>query len=261
MVCLRNEQRSFCHFWDCTQVLHFRLFCWLWGQANCLPGEPQEKPNTMKGKHHFFFFYRACLLLFPADTGKTYRRNSRQYECVYKCSCGLVSERRPGVQTSGKPQDSTLSSTIAKLFLPGFLTLLKPRALEAQGKDENFILCFCFSQRPADLERWMVASGKDQEVYPWRLGSGSHICHSQCFPLRGNLFSWGLASVLWGQGARLIAEETSFFITQAGKRRVKEEGEGALHDWVLINYQSWQWRECEKQNRKVKKKKKKKSTL
>ena len=31
MVCLGNERRSFCHFWDCTQVLHFRLFCWLWG--------------------------------------------------------------------------------------------------------------------------------------------------------------------------------------------------------------------------------------
>ena len=26
MVCLGNKQRSFCHFWDCTQVLHFRLF-------------------------------------------------------------------------------------------------------------------------------------------------------------------------------------------------------------------------------------------
>ena len=25
-VCLANEQRSFCHFWDCTQVLHFRLW-------------------------------------------------------------------------------------------------------------------------------------------------------------------------------------------------------------------------------------------
>ena len=31
IVCLGNEQRSFCHFWDCTQVLHFRLFCLLWG--------------------------------------------------------------------------------------------------------------------------------------------------------------------------------------------------------------------------------------
>ena len=26
MVCLGNEQRSFCRFWDCIQVLHFRLF-------------------------------------------------------------------------------------------------------------------------------------------------------------------------------------------------------------------------------------------
>ena len=31
MACLRNEQISFCCFWDCTQVLHFKLFCWLWG--------------------------------------------------------------------------------------------------------------------------------------------------------------------------------------------------------------------------------------
>ena len=25
MVCLGNEQRSLCHFWDCIQVLHFGL--------------------------------------------------------------------------------------------------------------------------------------------------------------------------------------------------------------------------------------------
>ena len=25
-----NRYQSFCCFWDCTQVLHFRLFCWLW---------------------------------------------------------------------------------------------------------------------------------------------------------------------------------------------------------------------------------------
>jgi len=30
MVCPGNEQRSFCRFWDCIQILHFRLFCWLW---------------------------------------------------------------------------------------------------------------------------------------------------------------------------------------------------------------------------------------
>ena len=30
MVYLGNEQRSFCRFWDCIQVLHFGLFCWPW---------------------------------------------------------------------------------------------------------------------------------------------------------------------------------------------------------------------------------------
>ena len=29
-VCFGNEQRSFCHFWDCIQLLYFWLFCWLW---------------------------------------------------------------------------------------------------------------------------------------------------------------------------------------------------------------------------------------
>ena len=30
IVYLGNEQKSFCQFWDCTQVLHFGFFCWLW---------------------------------------------------------------------------------------------------------------------------------------------------------------------------------------------------------------------------------------
>ena len=30
MICLGNEQRSFCCFWDCIWVLHFGLFRWLW---------------------------------------------------------------------------------------------------------------------------------------------------------------------------------------------------------------------------------------
>ena len=37
MVYLGNEQRSFCHFWDCTQGLHFVFFCWLWGLLHFLP--------------------------------------------------------------------------------------------------------------------------------------------------------------------------------------------------------------------------------
>ena len=30
MVCLGNEQKSFCPFWDCSQVLHLELFGRLW---------------------------------------------------------------------------------------------------------------------------------------------------------------------------------------------------------------------------------------
>ena len=37
MFCLRNEQRSFCCFWDCTQELHFGLSCWLWMMATPFP--------------------------------------------------------------------------------------------------------------------------------------------------------------------------------------------------------------------------------
>ena len=29
MICHGNEPKSFCCFWDCTQVLHFGLFYWL----------------------------------------------------------------------------------------------------------------------------------------------------------------------------------------------------------------------------------------
>ena len=38
MVCLGNEQKSTCHFWDCIQVLHFGLFCWLWGLLHFFSG-------------------------------------------------------------------------------------------------------------------------------------------------------------------------------------------------------------------------------
>ena len=40
MVCLGNEQRSFCHFWDCIQVLYFELFCWPWWLLHVFWGIP-----------------------------------------------------------------------------------------------------------------------------------------------------------------------------------------------------------------------------
>ena len=40
MVCLGNEQRWFCRFWDCIQVLHFGLFCWPWWLLHFFWGIP-----------------------------------------------------------------------------------------------------------------------------------------------------------------------------------------------------------------------------
>ena len=40
MVCLGNEQRSLCHFWDCIQELNFRPFCWLWWLLHFFWGIP-----------------------------------------------------------------------------------------------------------------------------------------------------------------------------------------------------------------------------
>ena len=40
MVCLGNEQRSFCHFWDCIQVLYFKIFCWPWWLLHFFWGIP-----------------------------------------------------------------------------------------------------------------------------------------------------------------------------------------------------------------------------
>ena len=54
MVCLGNEQRSFCHFSDCTQVLHFELFCFI-----TLPTEVHlVKVVNPKGSQSWIFIGR-----------------------------------------------------------------------------------------------------------------------------------------------------------------------------------------------------------
>ena len=42
---LANEQRSFCRFWDCIQVLHFGLFCWPWWLLHFFWGNPGHSRN------------------------------------------------------------------------------------------------------------------------------------------------------------------------------------------------------------------------
>ena len=48
MVYLGNEHRSFCHFWDCIQVLYFRLFCWPWWPLHFFWGIP-ARSNRYNG--------------------------------------------------------------------------------------------------------------------------------------------------------------------------------------------------------------------
>ena len=52
MVNLGNEQRSFCCFWDCIQVLHFGLFCWPWWLNETKPfhvGPPKRDGSWWRG--------------------------------------------------------------------------------------------------------------------------------------------------------------------------------------------------------------------
>ena len=45
MVCLGDEQRSFCRFWDFIQVLHFGLFCWPWWLLHFFWGIPAHSSS------------------------------------------------------------------------------------------------------------------------------------------------------------------------------------------------------------------------
>ena len=48
MVCLGNEQRSFCYFWDCTWVLHFRLYVFVEGSVERMKWGTVKKGNRKK---------------------------------------------------------------------------------------------------------------------------------------------------------------------------------------------------------------------
>ena len=48
MVCLGNKHRSFCHFWDCTQVLHFRLYVLVGGSVERMKWGAGKKGNRKK---------------------------------------------------------------------------------------------------------------------------------------------------------------------------------------------------------------------
>ena len=71
MVCLGNEQRSFCHFWDCIQVLHFGLFCWLWWLLHSSKGFLPTVINIMVISSSYFWVVELWAILF-SNNGHIY---------------------------------------------------------------------------------------------------------------------------------------------------------------------------------------------
>ena len=69
MVCLGNEQRSFCCFWDCIQVLLFRLFCDYDGHSISSKGFLLTVADTMvisvKFIHSIIYIYIYIYLVLP----------------------------------------------------------------------------------------------------------------------------------------------------------------------------------------------------
>ena len=64
MICLGNK--PFYRFWDCTQVQHFGLFCWLWGLIHNWASFPLwSSPFIFSGA------ISNCHLLFPSNIRNT----------------------------------------------------------------------------------------------------------------------------------------------------------------------------------------------
>ena len=73
MVCLGNEQRSFCRFWDCIQVLHFSS------------GFPKTKDVTLF--YYYYYIYTIYII---------YKKIHLQLNCCLKAhSCMYVMNLSP----------------------------------------------------------------------------------------------------------------------------------------------------------------------
>ena len=81
---LGSKLRSFCHLWDCTQVLHFGLFCWLWGLLHFFQGFLATVVDIMviwiKFTHSHSFF--SFIPIPKKDNAK---------ECSEYCTTELIS--------------------------------------------------------------------------------------------------------------------------------------------------------------------------
>ena len=83
MVCLGNEQRSFCRFWDWIQVLHFGLFCCPWWLLHFFWGIPELPTSAGSSKKQESFrktsisVYWLCQSLWQYGSPQTVESSER----------------------------------------------------------------------------------------------------------------------------------------------------------------------------------------
>ena len=88
IVCLGREQRLFCHFWDCTQVLHFELFCWPWGLFPFLQGGSQFWLHVVNCFVDLLFVAFVIIIILNGLPGDS----APLLDCKLKCLCSAYGE-------------------------------------------------------------------------------------------------------------------------------------------------------------------------
>ena len=134
MVCLGNEQRSFCCFWDCIQILHFGLFCWPWWLLNI------DRVITLLTKVHIVKAMVLPGVMYRCESW-TIKKAEHQRIDVFKLWCWRRLLRVPW--SAGRSNQSILNEISPEYSLEGLMLKLKlqywPTDLKSQltGKDPD----------------------------------------------------------------------------------------------------------------------------
>ena len=102
-ICLGNEQRSFCRFWDCIQVLHFRLLLTMMATPFLLRDSCPQKCQV-----------RSFFSSFSASNLGEGNGNALQYSCLENSMdrgawWAMVPGVRPNWVTNMAPSNSCLA--------------------------------------------------------------------------------------------------------------------------------------------------------
>ena len=147
MVCLGDEQRSFCHFWDCIQVLHFGLFCWPWWLL------------------HFFWGIPVCSSRYNGHLIQIHPFQSILVRWFLECQHSLLPSR---LTTSNLPwfMDLTFQVPMQYCSLQHQTLLLSP-VTSTTG------YCFCFGSIPSFILELFLHWSPVAYWAPTDLGSSS----------------------------------------------------------------------------------------